>query len=1018
MIAAPPRSGGVLRRGVAVASPQVEIPGYELQRELGAGGMATVFLALQRSLERQVAIKVMRRGGSDEGMEKRFLLEGRTMAKLPHRNIVGVYDIVQTAEINYIAMEFLGGGTLSDRLRDGLSLGEAIAIVVQIAGALQFAHDNGVVHRDLKPANIMFRDRFTPVLTDFGIARQRDAQATRLTQTGMMIGTPTYMSPEQAMGEDVDGRSDQYSLGVLFYEMLTGEAPFTGETPLNVVLAHLHQPAPPLPAQFAHFQPVMDRLLSKKPDHRYDDLKQFVAELKSLLTHSETLMARLRIDPSQSASEQLRALGFSESQINTGQGTTPAAMSAAASARGGSGRTGRSRSASGPGVRLDPPTRARPLPRWAWPAAAAAAVLVLVLATWALLGRDSLSPELRSLVDDSLASADRMIEAGQLVAPSGENAYEKVQAVLQVAPGLPEAEQRLDRIVAALRGDAEDALQRGAFAVAETRIGEALAVRPEAAELLALRQRLETAKLDAAREAQVRQMLASAAEAERAGRVLSGGADSAIAFLRQAAQLAPAHPQVRERLAALRDTALAPVRAELSAGRLDAARERHAALAEHFAADAAWQSLQSDIQAATDRAAAQQRVAALLAQAEAQRKAGRLATPAGDNALETLARLAELDAGNAAAATLRRQLGEQLAAQARAAEQRGAVTEALDLYARALQAQPDAAAVAAARQALEARVGEREARIGRALAAARAAITQRRLLSPAGDSARSHLDAVLALDAGNAEARALLAQLPRLVRDTAEELAAEQRIGDALALLQEAVRQYPEDATLALRASELRREGERQAQAAQREERLAALRELMAQRQLNADTARGIGGLLRQLLDADPTDRDALAIRETFVQGIARVIAGATDPAMLAQIEPVLAQVRATLGSGPDVASLASDFAATAERLAAAERARIAASAGVLVLNAQPWATVESVVEQGSGTRVELPKDASTPLRLSVPAGSYRVAFRHPSAPDAIVLLGRVEARQSASVAARFPTLTADRLLRDAGFTP
>src|SRR5688572_29903555 len=160
-----------------MTSPVYDIPGYEYVRELGVGGMATVYLAIQRSLERSVAIKVMRRAGADENFEKRFLLEGRTMAKLPHRNIVGVYDIVQNETINYIAMEYLGGGTLSDRLRAGLSLAEAISIVVQIAGALQFAHDAGVVHRDLKPANIMFRDAHTPVLTDFGIARQKDAAA-------------------------------------------------------------------------------------------------------------------------------------------------------------------------------------------------------------------------------------------------------------------------------------------------------------------------------------------------------------------------------------------------------------------------------------------------------------------------------------------------------------------------------------------------------------------------------------------------------------------------------------------------------------------------------------------------------------------------------------------------------------------------------------------------------------------------------------------------------------------------
>src|SRR4051812_22382145 len=152
----------------------IQIPGFELLRPLGSGGMSTVYLALQRSLDRKVAIKIMRRSSGDASAdvtqaEKRFLLEGRMMAKLPHRNIVAVYDIVSNDAMSYISMEYLDGGTLSDRMKDGLSLGDAVAVVVQIASALDFAHSHGVVHRDLKPANIMFRDSGTPVLTDFGI---------------------------------------------------------------------------------------------------------------------------------------------------------------------------------------------------------------------------------------------------------------------------------------------------------------------------------------------------------------------------------------------------------------------------------------------------------------------------------------------------------------------------------------------------------------------------------------------------------------------------------------------------------------------------------------------------------------------------------------------------------------------------------------------------------------------------------------------------------------------------------
>jgi len=293
---------------------ELSIPGYELQRRLGEGGMATVFLALQRSLDRKVAIKVMRRGATDASDEKRFLNEGRTLARLPHPNIVGVYDIVQCDEINYIAMEYLEGGVLSDRMRVGLTLAEAITIVVQISDALQFAHDNGVVHRDLKPANILFRGKRTPVLTDFGIARVNNQDISRLTRTGMMIGTPAYMSPEQAQGAPVDGRSDQYSLGVLFYEMLARQVPFVRDEPMQVAYAHVHDKPPPLPMKFSFAQPLIDRMLAKDPKDRFPDLKAFNRELKKILIDNPALQHRLNVNPAHNVSEQLRALGFSDSQ--------------------------------------------------------------------------------------------------------------------------------------------------------------------------------------------------------------------------------------------------------------------------------------------------------------------------------------------------------------------------------------------------------------------------------------------------------------------------------------------------------------------------------------------------------------------------------------------------------------------------------------------------------------------------------------------------------------------------------
>src|SRR5436190_7892238 len=389
-----------------MTAPSINIPGYELIRELGAGGMAVVYLAVQRSLDRKVAIKVMRRSIDElEKFERRFLMEGRTMAKLPHRNIVAVYDIVKTDEYTYIAMEYLEAGTLSLKMKEGLSLAEAISVVVQIGQALQFAHDHGIVHRDLKPANIMFRDTYTPVLTDFGIAKQQDATSTRLTQTGMLVGTPTYMSPEQINALDVDGRSDLYSLGVLFYELLTGNAPFAGDTPIAVLMAHLTTPPPPLPSAFADFQACMDRMLAKNRDDRFANLRDFTRALKSSVVGNQNLWAKLQSDPSQSSSEQLRALGFSISRPSSLDGLPPPPNTQQVAKPERTTGPQRVSSSRGPGVimppgreTIPPPSRERrppPSPRnkWLLMGGSALIVLALVFGGLALWKRKPAQPE-------------------------------------------------------------------------------------------------------------------------------------------------------------------------------------------------------------------------------------------------------------------------------------------------------------------------------------------------------------------------------------------------------------------------------------------------------------------------------------------------------------------------------------------------------------------------------------------------------------------------------------------------
>jgi serine/threonine-protein kinase PpkA len=189
----------------------MHIPGYQIERELGRGGMAIVYLALQESLHRHVALKVIKPIlTSDEEFAQRFLREGRIIAQLSDPHIVTVYDIASHDNTYYLSMEYLPGGNLQQRIREGLPLGEALPVARAIAGALHYAHRRGIIHRDIKPQNILFRENGEPVLTDFGIAKTLGT-TTVMTRTGLSIGTPRYMSPEQIRGQAVDTRADLYS---------------------------------------------------------------------------------------------------------------------------------------------------------------------------------------------------------------------------------------------------------------------------------------------------------------------------------------------------------------------------------------------------------------------------------------------------------------------------------------------------------------------------------------------------------------------------------------------------------------------------------------------------------------------------------------------------------------------------------------------------------------------------------------------------------------------------------------
>jgi serine/threonine protein kinase len=286
--AAPPiRATWIAPAAGAVSSVSLE-PGsmigpYRVIERIGAGGMATVYKAHHDALSRYVALKILPEFlAEQEGFKERFQQEAVAIAHLRHPSILAVYDYGEQDGTSYIVEEFVEGGTLSERMGKPHALAETVAILSPIASALDYAHARGVLHRDVKPSNIMLTADNTPILGDFGLAKMMGGSE-HLTMSGMIVGTPEYMAPEQCTGLPIDAAADVYSLGVVAYQMLTGQVPFTAETPAAVIVAQMRGELPPPRSINPDLSPSAESALlkglTKKPDDRWPKAGDLIGAL-------------------------------------------------------------------------------------------------------------------------------------------------------------------------------------------------------------------------------------------------------------------------------------------------------------------------------------------------------------------------------------------------------------------------------------------------------------------------------------------------------------------------------------------------------------------------------------------------------------------------------------------------------------------------------------------------------------------------------------------------------------------
>ena len=290
----------------------VKIPGYDIKGVLGRGGMSTVYLATQKTIGRDVALKVLATDFTDEEFSKRFLREAQIISKLSHPNIITIFDADIYKGCHYMTMEYIPGKNFSEA-RDDLNRLQKLIIITQMAQALEFARIKGYVHRDIKPENILLNADGRAILTDFGIAKSMDI-AKGLTETGKILGTPHFMSPEQGKGLKVDHRSDIYSLGVVLFQALTGRVPYDGKSFVEVCMKHMQEEIPKLPAGLEILQPIIDNCLAKNPNQRYQVAQHLVDELKKI---PKAITETLKNGP---AKKSKKGQPFAKTEIISGNG--------------------------------------------------------------------------------------------------------------------------------------------------------------------------------------------------------------------------------------------------------------------------------------------------------------------------------------------------------------------------------------------------------------------------------------------------------------------------------------------------------------------------------------------------------------------------------------------------------------------------------------------------------------------------------------------------------------------------
>ncbi|MCW8879851.1 MAG: protein kinase [Kangiellaceae bacterium] len=953
----------------------MNIPGYTIHKEIGSGGMATVFLATQDSLGRDVALKVMHEmesshpelDSSSTEYKDRFMHEGQDLAALQHPNIVTIHDISHTGETYYYAMELLKAGSLTDRMVTGVSLVDAFKIIIQIGSALECAHQNNIIHRDLKPSNILFRDKLTPVLTDFGIAKNTKRN-TRITKTGALLGTPSYMSPEQCRGLALDGRSDQYSLCILFFEMITGYLPFDATDSIAVAMKQVTEPVPKLPENLAALQPIIDIGMDKDPKRRFSSVAEFCRVLNEILGEDSLQ------DHMHEVTQKISVEGTSETHLNQQQSWQESSPFIEPSG-------------------LDIPTedefwgktRARP---WL--------VVLFFFATVGFAGhyyyhefwlkQQQPISESDRFVPVLMRKAERQVALSQLLEPTGNNAHETLMKIIELEPNHQPAIQMLDDVATTFEIEARDYLAKKEFDKVKTQLEKGFRFSPSHKGLLSVQQLLDDELNKLETQKTVKKKLAKIEQLYKRKQYIRPANENALQEVKRVLSLDPENLTAlgyREKIQTIIEN---DINNKFKRNKLSSIKKDIEQLITLLPTSTKLRDIKFKIAESEKQKSLQNEVSGLLAQAESHFTNGRYVQPDRDNALSSYKKVLQLQPTNKTATKRLTAIAALMESEAREKISKKNYSQALLSIDNGLRAIPHQTALLQLKKTVSDKIIEQNNSTEQTFIIATQAIDKGNIVFPENNNAHSALRKILIDHPNHKAARQLINSLPsRLIEQINHEIS-NQNFDLVDQLYSLGLKSFPKNKPLIELERQILDSKVNYQSLQQLSKQQSELNKIINLKSVSISELTKAAELVNSLAQHSESEATVVESFSFISENLEQLIPSTKS---LEEIDLILkvidlatkisfADSSSIAKSQSEITQLAGQAIVKRKMLTQLELDRLEKLKVELRINARPWGKVARVIGS-DGKEVILGEQRHTPITLKLLPGNYQILLTNPS---------------------------------------